>query len=348
MKMMKLGRTDIEVSQLCLGTMTWGTQTSEADGHRQMDAALDAGINFVDTAEVYPVNPMTAEGAGRTEEIIGTWNAANKARRGDYVLATKVSGAGNKNVRDGEPISSKTIQVAVEGSLKRLQTDVIDLYQLHWPNRGSYMFRQNWAFDPAGQSREDTIAHLEDVLGEMQKLIEAGKVRSFGLSNESAWGTAMWLQVAERVGGPRVASVQNEYSLMCRLYDTDMAEMSHNEDVALLAFSPLATGYLSGKYSGGAVPEGSRKSISPELGGRVSPRAEPTADAYVDLANRHGLDPVQMAIAWCCQRPFPVMPIFGATTQEQLDLVLAGRDLVLGDEVLAEITQLHKAMPMPY
>lgn len=348
MKMMKLGRTGIEVSQLCLGTMTWGTQTSEADAHVQMDATLAAGINFVDTAEVYPVNPMTAEGAGRTEEIIGTWNAANKARRGEYVLATKVSGAGNKNVRDGAPITAETIRVAVEGSLKRLQTDVIDLYQLHWPNRGSYMFRQNWAFDPSSQSRNETVAHMEDVLGEMQRQVEAGKVRSFGLSNESAWGTAMWLQVAERMGAPRVASVQNEYSLMCRLYDTDMAEMSHNEDVALLAFSPLAAGYLSGKYTGGAVPAGSRKSINEQMGGRASERAAPTADAYVGVATKHGLDPVQMALAWCCQRPFPCMPIFGATTQAQLDVILAGRDLVLGDEVMADIAEVHKALPMPY
>ena len=346
MKMMELGRTGIEVSQLCLGTMTWGTQTSEAEAHRQMDASLDAGINFVDTAEVYPVNPMTKEGAGRTEAIIGTWNAANKARRGDYVLATKVAGAGN--VADGAPITSEKIRKAVEGSLRRLQTDVIDLYQLHWPNRGSYMFRQNWNYDPSGQSREETVAHMEDVLGEMQRMVDAGKVRSFGLSNESAWGTAMWLQVAERIGAPRVASVQNEYSLMCRLYDTDMAELGHNEDVALLAFSPLAAGYLSGKYTGGAIPEGSRMSLNAQMGGRATERAEPTAQAYVDVATKHGLDPVQMALAWCCQRPFPVMPIFGATTQDQLDNILAGRDLVLGDDVLADLASVHKAHPMPY
>lgn len=348
MKMLKLGRTDIEVSQLCLGTMTWGSQTSEVDGHRQMDASLEAGINFVDTAEAYPVNPMSLKTAGRTEEIIGTWNAANKARRGDYVLATKVAGDGNANVPNEGPISAEKIRRGVEGSLKRLQTDMIDLYQLHWPNRGSYMFRQNWAYDPRGQNRADTVAHMEDVLGEMQRLVDAGKVRSFGLSNESAWGTAMWLQVAERVGGPRVASIQNEYSLMCRLYDTDLAELGHNEDVALLAFSPLAAGYLSGKYSGGAVPDGSRKSFNDTMGGRASERAAPTADAYVGVATKHGLDPVQMALAWCCQRPFPVMPIFGATTQEQLNVILEGRDLVLNDEVLDDISEVHKALPMPY
>lgn len=347
MKMMKLGRTDMTVSQLCLGTMTWGTQTDEEGGHAQMDAALDAGINFVDTAEVYPVNPMTPENAGRTEEIIGTWNAKT-GRRNDYILATKVSGAGNKNVRDGAPITSKTIQVAVEGSLKRLQTDVIDLYQLHWPNRGSYMFRQNWTFDPSAQSRDETVAHMEDVLGELQRQVDAGKIRAIGLSNESAWGTSLWLSVAERMGAPRVASVQNEYSLMCRLYDTDMAEMSHNEDVALLAFSPLAAGYLSGKYAGGAVPEGSRKSINAQMGGRASKRVDAIAQAYVDLAAEHGLEPVQMAVAWCCQRPFPCMPIFGATTSEQLDVILKGRDLVLSDEVMAALNETHRQNPMPY
>lgn len=347
MKMMQLGRTDMTVSRLCLGTMTWGTQTDEAGGHAQMDAALDAGINFVDTAEVYPVNPMTAEGAGRTEEIVGSWNAKT-GRRADYILATKVSGAGNKNVRNGEPISAKTIATAIEGSLKRLQTDYIDLYQLHWPNRGSYMFRQNWTFDPSGQSREDTVQHMEDVLGEMQRQVDAGKVRSFGLSNESAWGTSMWLSVAERMGAPRVASVQNEYSLMCRLYDTDMAELSHHEDVALLAFSPLATGLLTGKYSGGTAPEKSRRSISPALGGRWSDSVPAVADVYVDIAKKRGIDPVHMAIAWCCQRPFPCIPIFGATTMAQIDVVLAGKDCVLSEEVLADLNAAHRAHPMPY
>lgn len=347
MKMMQLGRTEMTVSQLCLGTMTWGTQTDEAGGHAQMDAALDAGINFVDTAETYPVNPMTAEGAGRTEEIIGTWNAKT-GRRKDYILATKVSGAGNRNIRDGEPISSKTIQVAIEGSLRRLQTDYIDLYQLHWPNRGSYMFRQNWDYDPSGQSREDTVQHMQDVLGEMQRQVDAGRVRAFGLSNESAWGTSMWLSEAARTGGPRVVSVQNEYSLMCRLYDTDMAELSHNEDVALLAFSPLATGLLTGKYSGGAAPEGSRITLSPELGGRWSERAAPVADVYVEIAKRHGIDPVHMALAWCCQRPFPCMPIFGATKSEQLELVIAGKDMVLDDALMRELNDAQRAHPMPY
>lgn len=346
MKKTRLGQTDIEVSEFCLGSMTWGTQTSEAEAHAQIDASLAAGINFIDTAEAYPVNPMTKERAGATEAIIGNW-IARTGRRDDVVIATKIAGAGNY-IRDGEPISSKTIREAVEGSLKRLQTDVIDLYQLHWPNRGSYMFRQNWRYDPSGQTKDETLAHMEDVLSEMQRQVEAGKIRHFGLSNESAWGTAMWRDVAERVGGPPVESLQNEYSLMCRLYDTDLGELSQKEEITCLAFSPLAAGYLTGKYSGGAVPEGSRKSINDQMGGRASERAEAIADLYVALARKHEIEPVHMALAWCRQRPLPCVPIFGATTQDQLDLILAGTDVELSGDLLAEIDDLHRANPMPY
>ena len=346
MKRMELGRSGIEVSQLCLGTMTWGTQTDQAGAFAQMDAALEAGVDFWDTAEAYPVNPMSAELAGRTEEIIGNWFAAS-GRRGEVVLATKVAGAGGV-CRGGADISAASIRKAVDGSLARLQTDHIDLYQLHWPNRGSYMFRQNWTYDPTGQDRASTIAHMEDVLGEMQRQVDAGKIRAFGLSNESAWGTAMWLEAATRIGAPRVQSIQNEYSLLCRLFDTDLAELSHHEDVPLLAFSPLAAGFLTGKYQGGAVPDGSRKSLNENMGGRASPRIADAVQAYLDIAARHGLDPVHMAIAWCCQRPFAVIPIFGATTMDQLRVILAGRDVILDQVVLDEITAAHKAHPMPY
>lgn len=346
MKTVRLGRTDLMVSQLCLGSMTWGTQTDEAGGHAQIEACLDVGINFVDTAEAYPVNPMSKENAGKTETIIGNW-FAKTGRRDEVVLATKIAGAG-MFMRDGAGISAKAVRDAVEGSLARLQTDVIDLYQLHWPNRGSYMFRQNWDFDPSKQNRAETVAHMEDVLGEMARQVDAGKIRHFGLSNESAWGTSMWLDTAQRLGAPRVESVQNEYSLLCRLYDTDMAEMSHNEDVSLLAFSPLAVGYLTGKYQGGAVPEGSRMSINDKMGGRASPRVLDAAQAYLDIAAKHGLDPVHMSIAWCCQRPFPVIPIFGATDMAQLAVILEGRDLVLGQDVLDDINKAQRSHPMPY
>ncbi|MBL3702358.1 aldo/keto reductase [Sulfitobacter sp. BDSS02] len=347
MKMNPLGRTGLTVSELCLGTMTFGTQTSEAEGHAQIDRALAAGINFIDTAEMYPVNPIRAETIGRTEEIIGNWNAANKGRRDEFVLATKHSGEGSK-ARDGAPISSKTIPETVEGSLKRLQTEVIDLYQFHWPNRGSYMFRQNWTYDPSGQNKDETIANMEDCLEALQKQVDKGNIRFFGLSNESAWGTAQFLRISEERGWPRVATMQNEYSLLCRLYDTDLAELTVNEDVGLIAFSPLAAGLLTGKYLDGAVPEGSRKSIVSDLGGRMTPRVHGAVAAYVDIAERHGLDPVHMALAWCRTRPFMASAIFGATTMDQLDLALGSVDVVLSDEVMGEIDKAHRAHPMPY
>ena len=348
MQMKPLGRTGVNVSELCLGSMTWGTQNTEAEGHAQIDRALDAGINFVDTAEMYPVNPVSADHAGRTEEIIGTWNAAHPARRGDYVLATKHSGAGQKAVRDGAPITAESIPQAIEGSLKRLQTDYIDLYQFHWPNRGSYMFRQNWTFSPKGHNTDEVLENMQECLEALQVQVDKGNIRAFGLSNESAWGTAQWLRLSEQMGAPRVASVQNEYSLLCRLFDTDMAELSVHEDVGLMAFSPLGTGLLTGKYQGGAIPDASRMSLSPELGGRKSERVFDAVDVYLQIAARHGLDPTLMALAWCRTRPFMMSAIFGATTVAQLEHILTGVDLRLSDEVLAEIDAAHKAHPMPY
>ncbi len=348
MKMKPLGRTGIMVSDLCLGTMTFGTQTSEADAHTQMDMALAAGINFLDAAEMYPVNPVTKETVGRTEEILGTWNAANPARRGDYLMATKHSGEGFAGARDGAPISAKTIPEAVEGSLRRMQTDYIDLYQFHWPNRGSYMFRQNWNYDPSRQNRDEVLANMEECLEALQRQVDKGNIRAFGLSNESAWGTAQWLRIAEQTGGPRVASIQNEYSLLCRLYDTDMAELSLNEDVGLMAFSPLAAGLLTGKYQDGEVPQGSRMTFVPEMGGRKSPRVFDAVAAYLVIADRYGLDPVHMALAWCRARPFMMSAIFGATRVAQLEHVLAGADLELSDEAMTEINAAHRAHPMPY
>ncbi|UUV04737.1 aldo/keto reductase [Ruegeria sp. YS9] len=348
MQMKPLGRTGIVVSDLCLGTMTFGSQTSEPDAHRQMDMALDAGINFVDAAEMYPVNPVAKETIGRTEEILGNWNAANRARRADFVLATKHSGEGLSYVRDGAPITGKTIPEAIEGSLRRLQTDYIDLYQFHWPNRGSYMFRQNWDYAPSGHNTADVLDNMQECLEALQVQVDKGNICAFGLSNESAWGTAQWLRLAEQTGTPRVASVQNEYSLLCRLFDTDMAELSVHEDVGLMAFSPLGTGLLTGKYQGGAVPVGSRMSLSPQLGGRKSDRVFDTVAAYLDVAARHDLDPTHMALAWCRSRPFMMSAIFGATTVAQLEHVLAGADLTLSKELLAELDAVHKAHPMPY
>lgn len=347
MQRTELGRTGIEVSALCLGSMTWGSQNTEAEGHLQLDMALDHDIDFIDTAEMYPTYPIKAETIGGTEEIIGTW-FAKSGRRKEIVLATKHSGEGMPHVRDGAPISSQTIPGAIEASLKRLQTDCIDLYQFHWPNRGSYMFRQNWNYDPSGQKPQETRAHMEDALGALAREVERGTIRAFGLSNESAWGTAQWLDVAKEIGGPRTAMIQNEYSLLCRMFDTDLAELSVNEDVGLLAFSPLAGGYLTGKYRNGVVPEGSRRSISDDLGGRTSDRVGPAVEAYYTIARDYGLDPVQMALAWCCQRPFTCIPILGATSTAQLEQALGCIGMTLSDEVMTAINAAHRAHPMPY
>ncbi|EEE38290.1 oxidoreductase, aldo/keto reductase family [Rhodobacteraceae bacterium KLH11] len=348
MEMKPLGRTGIMVSELCLGTMTFGTQTSEAEAHRQMDVALAGGINFVDAAEMYPVNPISAETVGRTEEILGNWNAANRSRRGDYVLATKHSGEGFVHARGGAPISKETIPEAIEGSLRRLQTDCIDLYQFHWPNRGSYMFRQNWDFVPTGHNRDEVVAEMQESLMALQAQVDKGNIRAFGLSNESAWGTAQWLRASDEAGGPRVASIQNEYSLLCRLFDTDLAELCVLEDVGLLAFSPLAAGFLTGKYQGHVVPDGSRMSLVPDMGGRKSDRVFDAVTAYLEIAERHGLDPVHMSLAWCCSRPFMASTIFGATTVAQLEHILASKDLRLSQDVMADISAAHRAFPMPY
>jgi aryl-alcohol dehydrogenase-like predicted oxidoreductase len=343
-----LGRTDIMVSALCLGSMTWGTQNTEAEGHAQIDLALDHGINFIDTAEMYPVNPLSKETQGDTERVIGSW-IKSSGRREDIVLATKVSGEGLKYVRDGAPISPATIKQALDQSLTSLQTDYVDLYQLHWPNRGSYMFRQNWRYDPTSQNTTETEDHMLETLTYLNDMIREGKIRSIGLSNESCWGTMRWLQMAEKHHLPRMASIQNEYSLLCRLYDLDMAEMTHHEQVGLLSFSPLATGLLTGKYSENSQPPaGSRASITSDLGGRTTQRVWPAVAAYQDIADRFGLDLTAMSLAWCMQRSFMTSTIFGATSLDQMKQSLKAADLILDQQVLTAIDSAHKAHPMPY
>lgn len=347
MQMNEVAGGALVLSELMLGSMTWGIQNTEAEAHAQIDAALANGVNAIDTAEMYPT-PVDPAKVGRTEEIIGTWNAANPARRGDYVLATKVAGDNGGAIRGGRGYDGQVIREAVEASLKRLRTDYVDIYQLHWPMRGSYMFRKNWTFDPTGQDHAGTLSHMRDVLGAMKDLVAEGKVRHFGLSNESAWGTATWLRLAREMGAPKVVTVQNEYSLLCRLYDTDMAELSHHEDVRLLAYSPLACGFLTGKYQDGDAPEGSRLSLSPTMGGRNTPRVRPAAAAYLEIADRHGLDPVHLALAFCRTRPFMGAAIFGATTPEHVERALGSTEVTLSDEVMAEIDAAHRAHPMPY
>lgn len=347
MKYNALGNSDIKVSEICLGTMTWGEQNSEAEAFGQMDFALDQGVNFFDTAEMYPASPISAETWGNTEKIIGNW-FKQSGKRDQVVLATKVSGAGLSWVQDGIDISPAKIAISIEGSLKRLQTDVIDLYQLHWPNRGSYHFRQAWRFDPTKQDREKTRDNILATLEALRQHVDDGKIRQIGLSNDSCWGISQWLQIAEANNFPRVATTQNEYSLMCRMYDLDLAELSHNENVGLLPYSPLATGMLTGKYSSNNIPAGSRRSIGADLGERFSDDSSLVADAYVAIAKKHGIDPSQMALAFCNQRPFVTSTIIGATNLDQLATNIQSTELTLSDEVLEDIYQVYRKHPMPF
>jgi aryl-alcohol dehydrogenase-like predicted oxidoreductase len=347
MKYNPLGNSDIKVSEICLGSMTWGTQNSESEGHSQMDLACEQGVNFIDTAEMYPVNPISAQTQGRSEEIIGSWFKSS-GKRDQIIIATKVTGEGINWIQDGIPISAKKIRLSVEASLKRLQTDWIDLYQLHWPNRSSYHFRQGWQFDPGNQDREETRAHIHETLEALDQLVKSGKIRQVGLSNESCWGTSQFLQIAEANSFPRMVSIQNEYSLMYRSHDLDLAELSHNEKVGLLPFSPLACGLLSGKYQDGNKPAGSRITLNPDLNGRISEYSNPAVDAYVEIALKHDLEPSQMAIAFCNQRPFVCSTIIGATTIAQLSNNIESTNVNLNADVLEDIQQVYRRYPIPF
>ena len=350
MERVRLGGSEVMVSAVSLGTMTFGNQTARDEAHRQLDMALDAGIGFLDTAEMYPVNPVRRETVGRSEEILGAWLAL-RGNRDRVQIATKATGPSDKVRPEG--YDGSTIGDIINRSLRRLGTDCIDLYQLHWPVRGSYAFRQNWRYDPSKQDRQRTLDHMAGVIEALKQARQAGKIRAFGLSNESAWGTLRWIDTAERLGGPRVVSVQNEYSLLHRLYDTDMAEVAANENVTLLAYSPLAAGLLTGKYAEGE-PDGSRAAVdraaggSGDLGGRRTPRAAAAVAAWHALAAELGLDPIHMAIAFTRQRPFACIPIIGATTCDQLDHLLRGLDLVLTPDALRRIDRLHRDHPLPY
>ncbi len=346
MKYNPLGRTGISVSEICLGTMTWGSQNSEQDAHDQLDYAFSQGVNFIDTAELYPTTPLSPETYGDTERFIGSWMKA-RGNRDKVVLASKVAGPGRPYIRGGQPMSRAGILEAIDNSLSRLGTDYLDLYQLHWPNRGHYHFRNAWSYDPSKQHREKVAAELLEVHETIGDIVKAGKVRAFGLSNDTAWGTMQLLKLSEEKGLPRVASIQNEYNLLYRAYDLDLAEVSHHEDIGLLAYSPLAAGLLTGKYLDGARPEGSRLTKNGDLGGRYQPHQEPAVRAYVALAKEYGLDPAQMALAFCLTRPFMASVIIGATTMEQVKTDIGAKDLELSPEVLNGIRRIHRLYPAP-
>ncbi|MGV3492021.1 MAG: aldo/keto reductase [Devosia sp.] len=337
MKMNTLGRTTVQVSEICLGTMTWGKQNTEAEGHAQMDYAIEHGINFFDTAEMYAV-PPDASTYGKTEEIIGTW-FEKTGKRDQIVLASKVAGGGRPWVRGGKGIDGPSVREAVEGSLRRLKTDRIDLYQIHWPRRGHYHFEGSWDYNPYNQDKAAVLPNLLEVLQVMGELVKEGKILHFGLSNETAWGTMQYLKLSMELGLPRVQTIQNEYNLLRRYYDLDLAELAYHEDVGLLAYSPLAAGAISGKYLGGVLPAGTRGAVAGSAY-RNNQYTEPAIKAYIELARQHGLDVNQMAIAFCLTKPFMTSVIIGATTMDQLKTDIAAADVKLSDEVQAGIQQI--------
>lgn len=343
----KLGNTDIEVSLICLGTMTWGRQNTETQGHEQMDYAVSQGVNFFDTAEMYAI-PPTAETYGVTEEIIGNWFAARK-NRDRVVLATKISGPGLSWVRGGDyKIDRQSILNALEESLKRLQTDYIDLYQLHWPNRGSYHFGRLWQYNPVDIDRNETLDNFLEVLRTLGDLIKSGKIRHAGLSNETSWGTMQYLRLAEEHDLPRMVSIQNEYSLLNRMFEPDLAEIALHESVGLLAWSPLAAGALSGKYLDGKMPPGARRTLIEGKVHRDTPQANAAIKAYIDIAEKHGLDACQMALAFVNERPFVTSNIIGATTMEQLKTNIDSINIELTPAIYEDIDEVRRRYPIPF
>ncbi len=323
--------------------MTWGEQNTEAEAHQQIDMALAAGINCLDVAEMYPVPPK-AETQGLTEAYLGTWLQKN-GQRDRLVVATKVTGPGETfhYLRGGTRLTRQQILDAAEASLKRLQTDYIDLYQIHWPERQTNFFGRlgyQHVTDELGIPIEETLRACEE-------LVSSGKVRHIGISNETPWGMHEYLRLSEQHNLPRIVSVQNPYNLLNRIYEVGLAEMSIREKIGLLAYSPLAFGVLSGKYLQGQRPAKARLTLYERFQRYTSPMAEQVTAAYVDLANAHGLNPSQMALAFVTQQPFVTSNIIGATTLEQLDVNIGSSDLVLSDEVLDAIEQIHLLQPNP-
>jgi aryl-alcohol dehydrogenase-like predicted oxidoreductase len=346
MQKSNLGRTSIEVSKICLGTMTYGRQNTEKEAHLQMDTALEYGVNFFDTAEMYSA-PPSADSQGKTEQYIGRWFKSS-GKRDQVVLASKVigRGLGIPWIREGQSRLNRTnIRAAIESSLQRLQTDYIDLYQLHWPDREMSLFGKNGVGYSHAQN-DDAVA-FEETLSALQELIDEGKIRSVGLSNESPWGTMKFLELAEQGKGPRMASIQNAFSLLNRSFEVGLAEIALREDCGLLAYAPLAAGTLSGKYLNGAEPAGARRTEFTGQTRYMTANSDSAVQAYVDLAKKHGIDPSQMALAFVHQQSFVTSTIIGATNQSQLLNALESIDLSLSDDLLNELNAIHQIYTYP-
>lgn len=343
MEYRSIPHTDLSVSVIGLGTMTWGEQNTEAQGHEQMDYALEQGVNLFDTAEMYPVPPRP-ETCHETERIIGTW-FADRGKRDEVILATKVVGPGPHvtHVRKGTRHNREHITKALEGSLSRLQTDRIDLYQLHWPDRPVPLFGTRDYSPP----RHSDAVPIEETLEVLSDLVSSGKIRYIGLSNETPWGVMRFLAAAEQLGLPRIVTIQNSYNLLNRTFDSGLSEICHEEGLRSLPYSPLAFGRLSGKYRNGAQPTGARLTLWERFARYNGPNSDTAIDEYAKIADEAGLDLAQMSLAWINQRHHVASNLIGATTMEQLRANIASVDIELPGEVRKAIDTVHHRYPNP-
>ncbi len=346
MKYNALGNTDTKVSLICLGTMTWGEQNTEAEGFAQMDMAMDMGVNFFDVAEMYPVPPRP-ETQGQSELVMGKW-LKQKGCRDKIVVATKVTGRSSRNsgmghIRGGPRLSKEHIVEAIEASLKRLDTDYVDLYQVHWPERSTNFFGR---LEYDHQAEEDGVA-IEETLEALDALVQQGKIRYIGISNETPWGMHAYLRSSDANNLARIVSIQNPYNLLNRTFDVGCTEMSIREGVGLLAYSPLAFGALSGKYLGGVRPEGARLTLYDRFQRYLKPAAEKATQAYVDIANAHGIDPAQLALAFVNRCQALTSNIIGATNLQQLKANIESVDVELSEDVIKAIDAVHYQNPNP-
>ena len=343
MKYTKLPNTETKVSKICLGTMTYGNQNTETEAHEQMDYAIENGVNFFDTAELYAV-PASPETYGKTEEFIGTW-FKKTGNRDQVVLASKIAGSGAYTAhirKDG--FSKRALKEAIENSLKRLQTDYIDLYQLHWPERGVNCFGvRDYPYKTTLKEAEN---HLE-ILETLQQFIQEGKIKHIGLSNETPWGTLKYLETATKHNLPRVSTIQNSYSLIHRAYEYGMSEVSLRENIGLLAYSPLAFGVLTGKYLDGKTPPDGRVTLFPNFSRYSSEQSEVAVKKYLEIAQKHGLTLTELSLAFVNQLPFVTSNIIGATKMSQLKENINSINIDLSEEIIAEINEVHRVIPNP-
>ena len=341
MEYRNLGKTDIKVSSLCLGTMTWGEQNTQDEAFQQLDRATDYGINFIDTAELYPVPPKS-ETYTKTESIIGQW-LKQRGRHDDLVIATKISGPGMAYMDGGRQFNKKHLNLAVESSLQRLGIETIDLYQLHWPERQTNFFGKlgyEHTEHEDGTPIQETLEALDD-------LVKAGKIKHYGLSNETPWGAMQYLELSKSLDKPRAISIQNPYNLLNRTFEVGLAEIAHREQLGLLAYSPMAFGALSGKYLNNQWPENARLTLYKRFSRYSNPQAQAAIERYVGIAHEAGLDPAQMALAFVTSRPFVTSTIIGATTMEQLEANLLSSELELSEDILTAISAEHTRQPNP-